>query len=52
MKEGTRGPVWQRYAMAVVAVTAMTALHWVIQPIAGMALPMSTLYFAVIAAAW
>ncbi len=52
MKASTRGPVWQRYAMAVVAVTAMTALRWAVQSLAGTALPMSTLYFAVIAAAW
>ncbi len=52
MKENPRAPVWQRYVMAVVAVTAMTAFRWVVQALAGTTIPMSTLYFAVIAAAW
>ncbi len=52
MKESLRTSVWQRYVMAVVAVTAMTAFRWAVQFLAGTTLPMSTLYFAVSAAAW
>lgn len=52
MKESTRRPASQRYAVAVGAVIAIAAIDWLIQPIVRGYAPMSIFSLAVMAAAW
>ncbi|MHA3772304.1 PAS domain S-box protein [Verrucomicrobiota bacterium sgz303538] len=52
MKESTRRPASQRYAVAVGAVVAIAAIDWFIQPIVRGYAPMSIFSLAVMAAAW